>query len=253
MKIPEYSLDGRLAVVTGGGTGIGRAIAACLAEAGAKVVITGRNMGTLEESAESIPGDVHPIVHDVCKLESHSRFVNDVENRFGAIHTLVNNAGTHHKIDTREVSDSQFESVLLTNAQGLFALTREVGKRMLSRMDGDIQMISSMAAIFGIPKVAAYALSKGGITALARQLAVEWGPAGVRVNVIAPGFVETAMSRKALDSDPERKAKVLGRTPLGRFGQTREIGLVSAFLASPAASYITGATIPVDGGTSIGF
>ena len=253
MKIHEYSLEGRFALVTGGGTGIGKAIATCLAEAGAKVVITGRKKASLEESAHIIPGDVIPIAHDVCSLESHRNFVEQLEVRFGAIHTLINNAGMHQKIDSLHVTDSDLEAILLTNTRGLFALTREVGRRMVSRTDGDIQMISSMAAIFGIPKLAAYTLSKGAVTALARQLAVEWGPAGIRVNVIAPGFIDTAMSRNALDSDPERKAKVLGRTPLGRLGKTREIGLVSAFLASSAASYVTGITIPIDGGNSIGF
>lgn len=143
--------------------------------------------------------------------------------------------------------------VLQINASGAFFLTQAVLTRMALRGDGDIQFISSMAALFGIPKVAAYTMAKGAITALTRQLAVEFGPSGVRCNAIAPGFIATEMSRGALETDPERRAKVFGRTPLGRLGAPEEIAALSVFLASPGASYITGTVIPVDGGASVGF
>jgi len=247
------SLEDRLCLVTGGGTGIGRAIAESLSASGARVVITGRRREPLEDVAARIGSLIIPRQHDIGELESIPSFIESIENDLGPIDTLVNNAGRHQKKPSLEVTDADLEDVLSINTKAVFAMTREVAKRMAPRSRGDIQIISSMAALFGIPYVASYTMSKAAVTGLVHELAVEWGSYGIRVNAIAPGFIETEMSKKALDSDPERKSKVLNRTPLGRLGTTAEIGRVSAFLASDAASFITGVTLPVDGGAAVGF
>ena len=124
---------------------------------------------------------------------------------------------------------------------------------MIERRSGSILFITSMAAIFGIPQVVAYTAAKSACTGMVRALATELSPHGVRVNAIAPGWIETDMTRKAMDGDPERRRKILGRTPMGRFGETDDIGQAAVFLCSPAAKFITGVVLPVDGGASIGF
>lgn len=140
-----------------------------------------------------------------------------------------------------------------TNQTAVFALTREIGKAMVALGSGSIIMISSMASQYGIPKVVAYTVSKSAIEGMTRALAVEWSPHGVRVNCIAPGFIKTAMSSKGLDSDSERKEKVLSRTPIGKLGEPADVANAALFLASSRLKYITGVVLPVDGGNSIGF
>jgi gluconate 5-dehydrogenase len=135
----------------------------------------------------------------------------------------------------------------------VFALTREVAKSMVVRGAGSIIMISSMASQYGIPEVVAYTASKAAIEGMTRALAVEWSPSGVRVNCIAPGFIVTPMSSKALDGDPVRKARILSRTPMGKLGEPSDVANAALFLASSQAKYITGVVLPVDGGNAIGF
>jgi NAD(P)-dependent dehydrogenase (short-subunit alcohol dehydrogenase family) len=190
----------------------------------------------------------------VTQLEETDDWVATIEAKAGIIRTLVNNAGRHQKKPAVEVSDAEFSDVLELNLSSSFALARAVAIRLIdSGLSGDIQFVSSMAALFGIPYVTAYTAAKSAVTGLAHQLAVEWGGHGIRVNAIAPGFIDTAMSRGALDNDPPRKARVLGRTPLGRLGAPEEIAKVSAFLSTQAASFVTGAVIPIDGGAHVGF
>ena len=158
------------------------------------------------------------------------------------------------KKEFTEVTDDDFQKVILTNLTAVFSMSREVVKCMLDKgIKGSIINISSMASQYGIPKVIAYTASKSAIEGMTRAMAVELSPKGIRVNCIAPGFIATDMSAKALNSDPERKGKALGRTPMGELGQPSDIGDACAFLASDAAKYITGVVLPVDGGNSIGF
>ncbi|HLX65535.1 MAG TPA: SDR family oxidoreductase, partial [Puia sp.] len=166
---------------------------------------------------------------------------------------LVNNAGINMKKDFQDVTDDEFDDVLHTNVKVVFALSREVVKTMLPRRNGNIINISSMASQYGIPKVIAYSASKAAVEGMTRAMAVELSPEGIRVNCIAPGFIATDMSAKALNGDPERKRKVFSRTPMGRLGDPGEIGDAALFLASDQASYLTGVILPVDGGNSIGF
>lgn len=183
--LSSYSLAGTLCLVTGGGTGIGRGIAASMAAAGARVIITGRRSGPLEDVRAEVGPAVIPVVHDVSHLPTIPAFLDSLEREYGPITTLVNNAGVHQKKSSFEVSDEDLDHVLRTNARAVFALTREAALRMSRRDGGSIQIISSMAALFGIPYVASYTMSKAAVSGLVRELAVEWGEYGIRINAIA--------------------------------------------------------------------
>jgi NAD(P)-dependent dehydrogenase (short-subunit alcohol dehydrogenase family) len=248
-----FSLEGRLALVTGGGTGIGLEIARCMVEAGATVVITGRREQVLKEACEGLGKTAEYLVNDVCDLDSLEGLVEHIEATHGPVDILVNNAGINMKKPALEVSDEEFSRIIHTNLNSVFALTRACAKRMVARQRGVIIMISSMAAYYGIDRVVAYAASKSAVEGMVKVLASEFSKDNVRVNAIAPGFIETEMSRTAMNSDPDRRDRAMRRTPMGKFGQPEDIGHAAVFLASDAARYITGASLPVDGGNSIGF
>ena len=180
-------------------------------------------------------------------------FVEKVESEFGEIDTLVNNAGINMKKPLTEVTDAEFQNIIQTNVNGLFSLTREVAKGMKRRKRGSIINITSMAAIYGIPMVTAYTTSKTAVLGMTKSLAVDLSPEGIRVNAIAPGFIDSPMLRKAFDSDPDRERRVLERTPMKKLGEARDIAMAAVFLASDAAKFVTGVNLPVDGGNSIGF
>ncbi|MFD2720382.1 SDR family NAD(P)-dependent oxidoreductase [Hymenobacter monticola] len=248
-----FSLEGKLALITGGGTGIGLAIAQCMAEAGATVVITGRREAVLQEAVATIGESAEYVVNDVTDLSAIDALVAEVEASYGPLDILVNNAGINLKKPALEVTDEDFSRILHTNLHSVFALTRACASRMMARQQGVILMISSMAAYYGIDRVVAYAASKSAVEGMVKVLASEFSGQGVRVNAIAPGFIETAMSRTAMNSDPDRRDRAMRRTPMGKFGQPNDIGHAAVFLSSDAARYITGASLPVDGGNSIGF
>lgn len=247
----QFRVDGQGAVVTGGGSGIGLAISRALAAAGARVVVVGRRESLLQEAADQIHG--HAIVGDVTDLVSLPEIVKRAEDLVGPLRILVNNAGSHLKKPALETEDSAFARILDTHVRGPFALAREASRGMLAAGGGSIVFIGSMATVMGIPQVCAYSAAKGAVSALARSLAAEWSPRGIRVNVILPGWIETEMSRRAFEGDPERKAKVLGRTPAGRLGRDEDVAQAVVYLCSPAASFLTGSEVTVDGGASIGF
>ena len=248
-----FSLDGKLALVTGGGTGIGLEIARCMAQAGATVVITGRREEVLREAVEALGDSVEYIVNDITDLPSIDGLVAQVEATYGPLDILVNNAGINLKKPALEVTDDEFSRILHTNLHSVFALTRACATRMVARRKGVILMISSMAAYYGIDRVVAYAASKSAVEGMVKVMASEFSGQGVRVNALAPGFIETEMSRTALNSDPDRRDRAMRRTPMGSFGRPEDIGRAAVFLASEAARYITGVSLPVDGGNSIGF
>jgi NAD(P)-dependent dehydrogenase (short-subunit alcohol dehydrogenase family) len=243
----------KIAIVTGGGSGLGFAIAQKFIQQGITTVIAGRDQEKLNRAKESLGELCYAIPCDLSDLSSIPVFVQTVLDQFGQIDILVNNAGINLKKEFTEVSDGDFASVLTTNVNAVFAMSREVVKHMQAKGSGNIINISSMAAQYGLPKVIAYSASKTAIDGMTRAMAVELSPKGIRVNAIAPGFIYSAMTEKALNSDPERKAKVFGRTPMGHMGQPEDIGEAAYFLASDAAKYITGVVLPVDGGNSIGF
>ena len=253
LKKNVFSLEGKLALITGGGSGIGFDIAQCMISAGAKVVITGRREHALKESIDILGESAQYVVNDVTELSSLEGLVGHIETHIGPIDILVNNAGINMKKPALEVSDEDFQRIVHTNLNAAFALTRACAKRMIERQSGSILMISSMAAYYGIDRVVAYAASKSGVEGMVKVLASEFSKFNVRVNAIAPGFIETAMMQTAMNSDPDRMNKALSRTPMGKFGKPDDIGWAAVFLSSEAAGYITGASLPVDGGNSIGF
>jgi len=244
---------GQVAIVTGGGSGLGFAIAQKFVEHNITTIIAGRDKNKLEAAKEQLGDLCFAMPCDVSDLKSIPVFVADVLTRFGRIDILVNNAGINLKKEFTEVTDEEFQNIITTNVTAVFAMSREVVKYMLEKKSGCIINISSMAAQYGLPKVIAYSASKTAIDGMTRAMAVELSPNGIRVNAIAPGFIYSAMTEKALNSDPERKAKVFGRTPMGIMGQPEDIGNAALYLASDAAKYVTGVVLPVDGGNSIGF
>ncbi len=249
----KFDLTGKKALVTGGSRGLGFAIAKAFIAHGAEVIITARNKEHLEKACKTLGEQCKGHIFDLKELAGIADFVSDIENEYGAIDILINNAGIHLKKDALDVSDKAYEEVIRINQQAVFSMSRECAKKMMARKKGVILMISSMASQYGIPKVIAYTAAKSAIEGMTRGLAVEWSPAGIRVNCIAPGFIETDMSSKALNGDKERKARVLSRTPMGRLGTPEDVALAAVYLASDAAEYVTGIVLPIDGGNAIGF
>jgi NAD(P)-dependent dehydrogenase (short-subunit alcohol dehydrogenase family) len=249
-----FDLKGEIALITGGGSGLGLAMARCMAEAGARVVLAGRRRQALAEAAAAIGPAAAFIEHDVNDLQAAAALIGQVANQAGAAPTiLVNNAGIHLKKWALETGDAEFQAVLQTHVMGAFALSRAAAAEMVQKKSGSILFIASMASLFGIPQVAAYSAAKSAIVGLVRSLATELSPQGVRVNAIAPGWIESPMLRGAFAGDPDRARRILQRTPLGRLGQGSDVGYAAVYLASPAAQFITGAVLTVDGGVSIGF
>lgn len=244
----------KTAIVTGGGSGIGLAITEKFVAAGIKTIIVGRDQEKLQKATESFGENCIAVQGDLSDLGSIPGLVEKIAAEQGNIDILVNNAGINMKKEFTEVSDADFGRIIQTNLTAVFVLSREVVKHMLAKgIKGSIVNISSMASQYGIPKVIAYTASKAAIEGMTKAMATELSPKGIRTNCIAPGFIATAMSAKALDSDPERKGKAMGRTSIGYMGDPADIGDAALFLASDAAKYITGVVLPVDGGNSVGF
>src|SRR4051794_7621001 len=239
-----FILTGQTALITGGGTGLGLGIAKCLVKSGAKVIVVGRRKDELEKARAALGANAFALAADVTKVETMPALVQQAEAIAGPISILVNNAGVHLKKAALETSDAEFATVMQTHVFGAFALSRDVGRRMVERKAGSILFTASMASLFGIPLVVAYSAAKSAYTGMVRPLAVELGAHGVRVNAIAPGWIESEMMKKALDGDPARKAKILGRTPLNQFGQAEDIGWAAVYLSSPAAKFVTGVVMP---------
>jgi NAD(P)-dependent dehydrogenase (short-subunit alcohol dehydrogenase family) len=251
--INPFKLDDEIALITGGGTGIGFGIAKAFVNFGAKVIIVGRREEPLQKAVKELGHMADYRVYDVTKYEKSESLIDSINQQHGQISILVNNAGMHLKKAAIDVTEEEFLQVLNVNVLGAFSLSRQVAKKMLESSKGNILFIASLASLIGIPSVTAYSAAKSAYLGMVRSLATEWSPQGIRVNAIAPGFIDTAMMRKATESDPKRVEKILGRTPMGRFGEIEDIGWVAVSLVSPAGKFITGVCLPVDGGASIGF
>ena len=232
---------------------MGYAIAEKFVQQNIRTIIIGRNEEKLKAARQAFGDLCSYIVFDLNYLEGIPGLVKEIESAFGKIDILVNNAGINMKKPFTEVTDEDFQSILLTNVTAVFSLSREVVKTMLPHQSGAIVNISSMAAQYGIPKVIAYTASKTAIEGMTRAMAVELSPQGIRINCVAPGFIATDMSAKALDSDPERKNKVLSRTPMAKLGSPADVAEAVYYYATEGAKYVTGTVLPVDGGNSIGF
>jgi gluconate 5-dehydrogenase len=253
MKTP-FTLENETALITGGGTGIGLGIARCMVQNGARVVLVGRREEPLAKACADLGGQASFVAADITRLDAAAELVATATKvAQSPISILVNNAGTHLKKFAEDTTPEDFQNVLTTHVLAAHALTRAAIPGMLANGHGSILFTSSMAAFMGVPQVMAYAAAKSAYFGMVSTLSAELSAKGVRVNAIAPGWIFSDMTQQALDRDPARKARVLSRIQMGRMGSPEDIGWAAVYLSSPAASYVTGVTLPVDGGASVGF
>ena len=250
MSYAPFELGGKVAVVFGGTSGIGRAIAHGLAEAGADVVPTSRRGEQVELAAGEIEGlgrRTLRVISDVLERDSVRGVLEAAIGTFGKVDILVNSAGRTLRTPTADVSEKDWEEIIGTNLTGTLRACQIFGRHMLARGQGRIINIASLSSFVALAEVAAYSASKAAVASLTKSLAVEWAQRGVNVNAIAPGIFRTQLNRHLLD-DTERGRELLLRTPMGRFGNVEELAGAAVFLASDASSYVTGEIIAVDGG-----
>jgi NAD(P)-dependent dehydrogenase (short-subunit alcohol dehydrogenase family) len=250
MGFAGFDLTGHTAIVLGGTSGIGRALVDGLLEAGAEVVASARRQAEVDATATAIErhgrGTLR-LASDVTDRASLTALRDAAIDRFGKVDILINCAGRTQRRPTLEVDDSEWQSILDTNLTGTLRACQIFGAHMLERGYGRIVNVASLASFVGLYEVAAYTASKAGVAALTKALAVEWGARGVLVNAIAPGVFRTALNQELLDGT-ERGQEFKLRTPLARFGRVEELAGAAVFLASPAASFVNGEVLVVDGG-----
>lgn len=250
MTVGSINLDGKSAVVIGGTSGIGRAIALGFANAGADVAATSRRSEEVENAAreiEKIGRRTLRVTSDVTDRSSLERLLDASVKAFGKVDILLNAAGRTKRSPTLDLPESEWNSILETNLTGALRASQVFGRHMLERRYGRIVHIASLSTFVSLYEVAAYSASKAGIGALTKSLAIEWGRQGVTVNAIAPGVIKTPLNEKLIDGTP-RGNELLLRTPLKRFGTTDELAGAAVFLASDAAAFVNGEIICVDGG-----
>jgi NAD(P)-dependent dehydrogenase (short-subunit alcohol dehydrogenase family) len=250
MGHPLFDLSGKSAVVVGGTSGIGLAMAIGLAEAGADVVATSRRAEQVGEAAKAIEAKGRKtlrLTSDVGNRASLQALLDGTLKEVGKVDILINCAGKIKRGPTLTFPEDQWQDILDTNLTGTLRACQIFGAPMLERGYGRIINIASLNTFVSLNEVAAYAASKAGVAALTRSLAVEWSKRGVVVNAIAPGVFRTALNAELLDNSP-RGHELLMRTPMGRFGKTEEVVGAAVYLASESASFVSGITLPVDGG-----
>ena len=245
-----FSLKNREAVVLGGTSGIGLAIARGFAQAGAITIASSRDQAKVDSTAgelEALGARTLRVTSDVQDRASLQRLCDEVVRAFGQVDVLMVTSGAHKKMPTVELSDEEWSRVIDINLNGTFRANQVFGRQMLKQQRGSIINTCSMTSFVSFAEVTAYAASKAGVHMLTKSLACEWAVLGVRVNAIAPGVFRTPLNTRVLDI-PERISSILRRTPMGRVGNVDELVGCAIFLASDASSFVTGQTIPVDGG-----
>jgi NAD(P)-dependent dehydrogenase (short-subunit alcohol dehydrogenase family) len=250
MVFRPLDLSGRVAVVIGGTSGIGRAIAHGLADAGADVVPTSRRSEQVESTANEIEQRGRKslrVTSDVADRKSLEQLLHKSVSSFGKVDILVNSAGKTKRTPTIDVPESEWNDILETNLTGVLRACQIFGRHMIERKYGRIINIASLSSFVALFEVAAYAASKAAVASLTKSMAIEWAPHGVCVNAIAPGVFRTPLNEKLLD-ETARGKEFLTRTPMRRFGKVEELAGAAVFLASGAASFVTGEVLCVDGG-----
>ena len=251
MVLEKFSLKGKSGIVTGGGSGIGKAIAKGLVQAGAEIVIAGRNKERLENVADELRpfgGPVVSIETDISKMGDIKNLVDRTVKEFGKIDFLFNNAGIIRRSASEEFTEKDWDETMDTNLKGPFFLAQAVARVMISqKRKGKIINTSSLRAIQGGKQVPAYTASKGGLAQLTKSMADDWAKYNILVNALGPGWVKTELT-EALQQDRERYAEITSRIPLGRWAEPEDLVGTAIFLASDASDYVTGQTIFVDGG-----
>ena len=244
-----FDLTGRRALVTGANTGLGQGMAIALAKAGADMVLVGRSdAADTIKAIKALGRECHQVLADLGDASGVTGVFEKAEKEAGPIDILVNNAGIIRREDALDFTEENWDDVMNVNIKSLFFLSQAFAKSAVARKaGGKIVNIASMLSFQGGIRVSSYTASKSGVMGLTRILANEWGAHGINVNAIAPGYFATN-NTAALQADPERNAAILGRIPAGHWGKPEELGGAVVFLASDAASYVQGITLPVDGG-----
>ena len=240
-------LKDKTAIITGGGTGIGLATACAFCQEGAKVILFGRRKEKLEKAVENLGGSAIIVQGDMTNNNDLDKLINETLHNFKKIDILVNNAGLFNGSPLHEISDSQWDEIMDINIRSVFQLTRRVLPVMLSQKYGSIIHISSILGLIAVPQVAAYNVSKGALNQFSRSIAVEYGSSGIRSNSICPGLIATDMTADLM-KDADLMKEWSKEYPIGRFGKPEDVANACLYLASDESSFVTGITLPVDGG-----
>jgi len=248
----SFQLNGKLALITGSSAGIGFALARALGEAGAHVVINGRNAQKVADAVHALKTEgltVSASVFDVTDAKSVTQAINDMESQLGAIDILVNNAGMQIRGPLHEYKDDDWHTLMRTNLDSVYYVGKTVAQKMIPRGRGKIINICSVQSELGRPGIAPYTASKGAVKMFTKGMAIDWGQFGIQVNGIGPGYFKTELNQKLVD-DPQFSSWLVGRTPSRRWGDVEDLGGAAVFLASDASNFVNGHILYVDGGVT---
>ncbi|MDL5045289.1 SDR family oxidoreductase [Oscillatoria amoena NRMC-F 0135] len=248
-----FSLEGETALITGGGTGLGFGIARAMVDAGARVVIVGRRAELLRDAAGQLGEQASYRAHDICDFDTNERLIADLATDGLSPSILVNNAGVHLRKRTVDLKVDEFRKLMDTHVFAAHSLSAACLKLMIPQRRGSILYIASMTSFIGQPLVVAYSAAKSAYLGIVRTISADHAADGIRCNAIAPGWIASPMLEQALAGDDARRQKIISRTPMKRFGDPQDIGLAAVYLCSPAARFVTGIVLPIDGGASTGF